>query len=583
MKRFFILAVICLFTSSCINDFLDRKPMDIISEDLVWNDENAILAYIAGMYEDMQVEPHAWLINWGTLGHYTDESMRCYSWGYPYTPVLDLGGLAQWEYEKVRVVNEFLSKIQSSDVSDDLKKQWIGEAHFIRAFHYFNMVKRYGGVPLIKEAQQYTGDNIEQLKVPRDTEDAVWNFIAEECDLAIEGLPESYNSSDQFRATKYAAAALKSRAMLYAASISKYGKLQLGGLVGVPSDKADTYFESSMSASDIIINSGKFSLYNKDADKATNFQQLFLDKTMHSEAIFVKAYSAPDKGHDFDYAMAATSYKIDWGCNTNPTLELVEAFEYTDGTSGELKIVDDKGNPIKYDNADDIFKNKDPRFFASILYPNAPWQGGTNVELRRGVIRSDGTKEEASALTDKFTEDPSITTSGKDGMVLQGDNTRTGFFIKKFMDPSNRLEAGYSETNFMVFRYAEILLNYAEAAYELGKKDLALDRLNEVRDRAGIKRKESIVLEDIRHERRVELAFENLRYWDLVRWRTATKVMNNTTFGALIPWLDYKTGKYIFEKGENLLNLSKTFLDKQYYLPIPGIEQNDLLIQNPGY
>ena len=166
---------------------------------------------------------------------------------------------------------------------------------------------------------------------------------------------------------------------------------------------------------------------------------------------------------------------------------------------------------------------------------------------------------------------------------MAGDCSRTGFYIKKFMDPTNRVEMDRSETNFMVFRYAETLLNYAEAAFELGLKDQALQKVNEVRKRAGIKEKNSLTMDDIRNERRVELAFENLRYWDLVRWRVASKVMNNTTFSALIRWLDYKTNKYVFEKSVNTLNLPKTFLDKQYYLEIPGVAQNDLLEQNPGY
>ena len=581
--KLLVLSLCGLFSmSSCVNDFLDRDPMDIISEDLVWSNENAVNAYMAGMYEDMFVEPHAWLINWGTLGHYTDESMRSYSWGYPYTPVLDLSSLQQWEYNKIRIANVFLQNIQTSTLNEDLKQRWTAEAHFVRAFHYFTMAKRYGGVPLIKEVQEYTGNNVEELKVPRNTEEEVWNFIAEECDLAIAGLPESYGSTDQFRVTKYAAAALKARALLYAGSISRNGTVQLNGLVGIPADKANDFFKRSMEASDMIIKSGKFALFNQDPDPAANYQQLFLDKTMNSEAIFVKAFASPDKAHNFDYAMAAPSFKIDWGTNTSPTLELVESYEYIDGTPGTLKTTDASGNLIYYENAEDIFKDKDPRFFASILYPGSPWQNG-ELEVRRGIIKNDGSKEAASAFTDVFSEDPSMKTGGKDGLVMAGDCSRTGFYIKKFMDPTNRVEMDRSETNFMVFRYAETLLNYAEAAFELGLKDQALQKVNEVRKRAGIKEKNSLTMDDIRNERRVELAFENLRYWDLVRWRVASKVMNNTTFSALIPWLDYKTKKYVFEKSVNTLNLPKTFLDKQYYLEIPGVAQNDLLEQNPGY
>lgn len=583
-RRFLFLIIICLSLSmnSCINDFLDRKPLDVISEDDVWGNANAIQAYMAGMYDNVFVEHHDWQLNAGFFSHYTDEAMRSYSWGAPYSPTFGDNYIEQWEYSKIRKVNEFIENIPYATIEEPLKEQFLAEAYYLRAFNYFVMAKRYGGVPLIKEAQQYDGSNIEELRVPRNTEDETWLFIAEDLDRAITALPESYDATNQYRATKYAAYALKSRAMLYAGSISRYGNVQLNGLVGIPKDKADSYFSSSLAASEAIIQSGHYALYEKEADKAANFQQLFLDQSMHEEAIYVKAFSVPDKAHSFDYYNAAPSFKIDWGTNTSPTLELVEEFEYTDGRKGTLEINDASGNPIYYDNADDIFKDKDPRFFATILYPNSPWQGNV-LEVRRGIIGSDGVKVEGSAFTDKFPEDESYTVSGKDGLVMQGDCSRTGFYIKKYMDPTNRLESSRSWQNFLVFRYAETLLNYAEAAMELNRPDEALSKLNEVRKRAGVKEKTSITMEDIRHERRVELAFENLRYWDLVRWRTATNVMNNTQFSALIPWLDFKTKKYIFEKGPNTLNLSKTFLEKNYYQPIPGVNQNEQLIQNPGF
>ena len=305
LKSLIIIAVSGLLAfSSCINDFLDRKPLDVISDDDVWANESAIQAYMAGMYEKMFVEPHGWLLNWGTLGHYTDESMRSYSWGHPYTPTFpdsfmsDFDGSGDFwstSYKNIRIVNEFFQKLPTSSVSEDLKKRYEAEAHFIRAFYYFGLAKRFGGVPLLKEVQEYSGGNIEELKIPRNTEEETWNFIGDECDLAMKDLPESYPATDQFRATKYAAAALKSRAMLYAGSISKYGSVQLNGLVGISADKADDFFEKSFAASEIIIGSKKFDLYEKNDDKATNYQNLFLDKTLHEEAIYVKAYSVPDK------------------------------------------------------------------------------------------------------------------------------------------------------------------------------------------------------------------------------------------------------------------------------------------------
>lgn len=583
MKRRFLYLLIASasFLNWSCNDFLDREPLDVISDDKVWDNPNAIQAYMAAMYDDVFVEHHDWQMNGGYLSHYTDEAMRGYSWGSAHNPTFGNDYLGQWEYSKIRKINEFLEKIEAAKIDQSLIKQYTAEAYFLRAFNYFVMAKRYGGLPLVKEVQQYDGDNINDLKIPRNTEDETWAFIGEDLDRAIADLPESQDAANQFRATKYAAYALKSRAMLYAGSISRYGKVQLNGLVGIQESKADTYFQLALDASEEIIKSGRYALYEREADKAENFQKLFVDESMHEEALYVKAFSVPDKAHSFDYYNAAPSFKVDWGTSTGPTLELVEEFEYIDGSNGKLKMKDASGNPIYYDEADDIFKNKDPRFFATVLYPNSPWQGGV-LEMRRGIIDANNVKHEASSFTEKFVGDPSYTVSGKDGLVVQGDCSRTGFYLKKYMDPVNRLDMNRSGQNFLVFRYAETLLNYAEAAVELGQAGKALPKVNEVRKRAGISEKSSVSLEDVRKERRVEFAFENTRYWDLVRWRTATRVMNNTQFSALIPWLDFKSKKYVFEKGQNTLNQAKTFLEKNYYQPIPGVNQNELLIQNPG-
>ncbi len=159
-----------------------------------------------------------------------------------------------------------LPENSDANIAEDLKTRYIAEGHFIRAFYYFSLVKRFGGVPLIKEVQEYTGKH-RRIKGSQKHGGRDLNFIAEECDLAIAGLPESYAATDQFRATKYAAAALKSRAMLYAGSISKYGNLQLNGLVGIPADKANSFFEKSMATSEMIIQSGQFSLYEKMTTK----------------------------------------------------------------------------------------------------------------------------------------------------------------------------------------------------------------------------------------------------------------------------------------------------------------------------
>jgi hypothetical protein len=596
MKKyiFIIIAGLSLTLVSCIDEFLDRKPLDIISDADVWENESAILAYLANMYDDVQMETNqAMGLGEGYITHFTDESMRGYSWQIQHNPTFpnnflncynDVYGLGyddSWAYAKIRRIHEFMGKIPNAPISQSLKDRYMAEAYFLRAFEYFTMAKRYGGIPLIKEAQPLA-DDVESLKVPRSTEEETWNFIAEDLDKAIAGLPETVTGAEQFRATKFSAYALKARAMLYAGSIARYGQVQINGLVGIPADRANTYFNLSLAASEAIIHSGKYQLYDKSPDdRAANFQNLFLDKTMHEEAIFVKAYSA-DKGHSYDMMVQPTGIGMGWTASIGPTLELVEAYECADGSPGTLVTEDAGGNPVYFDNPEDIFTGKEPRFFATILHPGSTWAGSV-VEIRRGIIGSDGEKVPATTISGTFAEDPSLTLSGKSGVVM-GSSSSTGFYLKKYMDPAGiAAQQNRSTTNFLVFRYGETLLNYAEAALELGRPNDALPKLNEIRARAGVPLKTSVTMDDLRHERQVELAFENLRVWDLIRWRIFTKVADNTNFSALLPWLDYRTKKYVFEKAPNLLNSAKTFLEKNYYQPIPGVAQNDVLVQNPGF
>lgn len=579
-----IAGTLFFISTSCTKDFLDRSPLDIISDNEVWSNPSSIEANLVTLYNNMQTEDFNYTVNdeAGYLSQATDEALRSYTWGgFSTQAIIPTNTYGWWGYKAVRQVNLFIQKISTSNLSVEQKTNYVTEARFLRAFYYFSMVKRYGGVPIIDKVQEYSGGDITPLQVSRNTEQETYDFILKELDEIIPLLPVSQNDNNRFRATRWAALALKSRAMLYAGSIAKYASVQINGLIGIPGSEAHRYYTESLKASKEIIESGKFTLYNKTPDKAENFQQLFLDKGMHSEAIFVKAFNSPDKTHSFDYYNAPQSFRVDYGNVTNPTIDMVEAFEYIDGSQGTLKIKDANGNLIKYNSPTDLFTGKDPRFFATILYPMAPWQGNI-VEIRRGII-DNGQKIESGKLTDMYgTGTNAITIVGKDGPLTTWDPTKTGFYIKKFMNPSIRVPYGRSDTNWMVFRLGETYLNAAEAAFELGESGSALTYLNKIRSRAGIAEKVSVDIEVIRHERFVELAFENHRFWDLRRWRIGTSVINNRQFKGLYPYLNWQDKTYVFEEVA-LSRPNKTYTEKLYWEAIPGISANPNLIQNPLY
>ncbi|WP_311415480.1 RagB/SusD family nutrient uptake outer membrane protein [Hoylesella shahii] len=591
LKSYICLLCTAALVFSC-NDILETSSTKILTNEKVWSSKDAIDAYLGQLYDEMQVEDFEYQP--GTDGQYlstlTDEAVRAYTWGSANQQLIPEGIYGWWGYVQIRNINLFLESIgTASMLTENQRKMYEAEARFCRAFGYFAMVKRYGGVPLVTKVQKLEGQDVETLRLPRNKEYEIYDFIKSECQAIESFLPEKRADNEQYRATRYAVNALECRAMLYAATEAKYGNVQLDGLVGIPADKAEGYFKDAKAAAKKIIDSGKFALYSAKSDKAENFQYLFLDETSaNTEQIFTKAFDASDKGNSFDYFNAPQSFKLDYGCVTNPTADFVADFEYVDGSDGALKVKDGSGNPIKYNDPTDLFKDKDPRMLGSILYPFCPWQGG-RVEVRKGIVKPDGTVVTASSLGDKY-EGTNVTIAAKDGTLTSTDVTKTGFYIKKFMTPNKVVDWGKGEANWMVFRYGEVLLNFAEACVELGDNAEALAAVNQLRNRAGIAPRTSINRDQVRHERRVELAFENHRWWDIRRWHIADQLLNATQFKALNPYLVWEDGKkveqmkYIF-KIEDAPKNTRTFLPKLYYerIPAEAISTNPNITQNPGY
>lgn len=593
LKSIFLLLAfpLIMFHPSCNDKKLDILPLDILTSDQIFESEAGITAYLASMYNELPVESFEFR-NWGQdLANYTDESITNPSEERDGIP--DGTFLEWWKYNNIRNVNDFMDKLANAKLSEQKKNSILGEAKFIRAFYYFALVKRYGGVPIVKNVQNFTGDNLADLQIPRNTEKEVWEFIAHDLDSAFLLLPEVAEQSG--RTDKYAAMALKSRAMLYAASIAKYGALNLDGLNGIPAADANAFWQASIDAALTIINSGKYSLYNKNPNKQLNFTELFIDKD-NPEVLFKKNYSYPQKIHYYDRGNLPFSIRAPagYGAGTDPYLELVEQFEYIDGSNGKLKMYNADNSPIFYKNPTDLFLNKDPRCLGTVIAPFADFKG-TVIDVQAGIY-DQGVKWEAGsydALYNPTTHKPdndngTLHIVGKNGFGSGAtEKSQTGLHVRKYLDYTlDQSRSSVSDQSWIVFRLGEILLNYAEATMEMGDGTKTKWALNEIRNRAGIKLLDDseVTLDRVRHERLVELAFENHRWWDYSRWRITDKVLNNKRFSALKPYYDIQQDAYRFEASP-AGRWVKTFNVRAYYERIPPVEisKNPKLIQNSGY
>lgn len=650
---------------SCVS--LDIPPLNVIDNDDIYN-ETGIKSFMSALYSRMPIEDfksgmsgddgyNSWdctKMSDGNIGIYTNSQFNQFT-----DPAR---GYWNSGYEVIRAANDFIANLPgySDRLGADKVTAWVAEARFVRAFTYFELAKRYGGVPLLDKVQTDMGN----LKVPRNSEQETFDLILADLDYAIDNLPEKSENSG--RVNRYAAAAMKSRVALYAGSIARYGTPYTAGgvmLCGIPSDLADNYFREAWEAAKSI--EGIYSLYMagwKEGDKeaqADNFANLFFDESS-TETIFSKGYFYPNSVHSWDAIHSPIHISNQYGSRCSYTLDFVELFDGLPlDEQGHLKTVDDNGYYIVYDDIDGPFKDCEPRLRGTVLLPGMEWKG-VSVDLRRGIIRGEwdpaepiqkfipegGTgayqdveffKENVVVSDVVMNQTPyefngmSMYPTGASGPLGRGtDASVTGFHGRKLLDPDLPVSETYlhrSTQQWIEIRYAEVLLNRAEAALELLASgagiegvDLqqdAFECINLIRRRAGADLLTSSAelsldsalssgkgssipapnrgLQLLRIERRKELAMENKCWWDSVRWRTADQEVNSRSWRICNPFLfangaeienTYRyNGKYIFDCRYDEGNCRYTIPVKYYYQPIPEeqIKSNDLLLQNPLY
>jgi hypothetical protein len=549
---------ICIAGLSGCHEGFNDLPVDFSEIEVVVTDSVSVLQYVAAIYKELP-DGYNRIQNTAMIGCATDEAIHSApggtyidrmakgAWGPSFNPddawANAYRGIRKTNDYFINVVPLISDKIFSAKSRVELLN---GQVYFLRAFYYFELLKRYGGVPIITEV--LTAD--EEINFERNTYDECLTYILQQCDSAYKYVPEVYpgeNRNDYGRATKGAVLALKSRALLYAAS----------PLFNDPANSEDTYehgayspekWKKSAEASAEILNSGVYELIKP-------YKNIFISLAGNPEIIFSKMESTSNR---VEQANGPTGFTGGAG-GTGPSLNLADKFRMKNGDPFDWNNPEHAANP---------FENREERFEQIILGNGIEWMG-RNVETFEGGLD-----------------------------MLSVNSTKTGMYLRKFLDPIAKwFGSGQGATFhcFPIFRIGEIYLNYAEAMNEAYGPDAdpeeygltASEALRWIYLRGGLRTKipSGITREELRvliqDERQIELAFEEHRHFDVRRWKTAGEVLNQPIRGLKITKEEDGTLKYepqIVE--ERYFNPNNMYL---YPIPQREINYNSALVQNTGW
>ena len=530
MKRIYNIHAILLITVftglvSCDGDFLDRNPLDAYSNSSLWSTASDASSALNGCY-------NAWDDAYYTMymDCASDNAYSQFYWeGYTYygngtvTPSSDYAE-NRWDYGVVQKCNWFLANIDETPMDEGLKGRFKAEARFLRAYQYFVMSQLYGDVPLVTQAL----DIEEANSIGRTPVGEVQDFILSELQEIAPLLPESYSGEDTGRITRGAAYALKARLELYtgdyAACVEDCEKVMALG----------------------------YGLY-------PSYPDLFRIQNENNTEVILDIQYMENNYSNGNIGIFPSSSYGGWA-SINPTQDMVDAYEMSNG-----KTIDDVASGYSEDAP---YDNRDPRLSYSVIYPGQ-WYGGKYYN-------------------------PIESTSAD--YYNGGNNSKTGYLVKKYIaDLSDYTDMWNTGLNIIVIRYAEILLSYAEAKIELGQIDQSVyDAINEVRGRESVNMPavsvqdypdKTSLRELVRHERRIELAFEGLRWYDIKRWKIGDQVMSGPIHGTRLGTVNADTGELHLTGGH--IHVEDRIFDsgKNYLWPVPQKEMdiNTNLTQNPLY
>ncbi len=589
MKKIFskiiVIYAVFLSFSSCKTDVLDLDPLDQFGSGAVWSDLALIETYVNEFYARLGNSTNRCM-----LGVFTDEFQMNPGSANGHANVnkslvnpsdySSFGGWAgtnqrMWgpSYYNIRGSNLILHETGSRTYSNEaLLGRIRGEAYFLRAYNYMNLLFFYGGIPLLEKPYEL-GD---EYSFPRNTFKESVDFIVRDCDSAAALLPASHDAALLGRATKGAALSLKARVLLHAASdlfhdqgwANGYGQPELIGYTGAD---RNAMWNAARNVAREVMDLGLYQLHHAEPGPGDsipkNIERIFVDKVT-SEDIFVRFFSMGTVGNFFGQYDLSVGYR-GWA-NTCPTGQLVDDYEMRDGTPFDWNNPAHKANP---------YANRDPRLTQHIFYNGTRWRERF-PDLQSvdpvGIINT-GYMQRADG-------------SWEAGLDARGSTARswegsyTGYYLRKFLDPDVEQPTNPQECPWRYIRYAEVLLIYAEASLEAGFEEDARTAVNRIRKRSGmpdITVSGAALREAIRHERKIELMGEDHRFYDIRRWKIAPQVMNVWATGV-----DIRTPIGATQPNYTVIDVEeRIWHDRWYFLPIDinEMNRNENLVQNPLY
>lgn len=514
MKQGFniIFAAVLLFIMAGCKKVLDKRDLTALSGDLVFNDSVLARTYVDYIYDQnlpgwFGASTSGNLPGLSILSEESAATSTQFLGTTQITEVTEFGTALSTSnaYGKIRTINQFLTEIDKGSLSSNWKNLLKGQAHFFRALRYFEMVRLYGGVPLVLVPQAAVGDaNKAADAVPRNKTSECFAQITRDLDSAIARLPGKWTdvNNDWGRITSGAAAAFKGRVLQYWAS-PQFNPTDL-------TDRWQAAYDAGRLAKTTLAANGA-ALY-------PSYDRMWFVEKNNPEAVMITGYNTlsngqTNKNNTFDNATRPPFSGTGSTAGNQPTKELVDAYPMRDGK----KITEAS---LKYPYSSQLFyKNRDPRFDKTIAYSGTTWTLNAILFPRFWYYL------EGAAIT-----------KGPNGNQV---TTNSGFFCRKAIDTAVAAgSAQYIGTDWMEIRYAEVLLNLAEAATGVSKLDEAYTELKAIRTRAGIEAgadglyglkanmTRAEMFKAILDERLIEFAFEGKRYWDLRRWKLFESTLN---------------------------------------------------------